>query len=108
MNQAVYDRLVSVAKACGLISYSELSKIIGLDLGRRADMEAMVTIMEEIALNEMQVGRPLLVAVVIRDDTKMPGKGLFTFAKEHGLQKDNDEVAFFTKELSRVYQQWST
>lgn len=108
MNQAVYDRLVEVAKSRGLISYAELGRVVGLDLGRRGDSLEMVAILEEIALNESQAGRPLLVAVVIREDTNMPGKGLFTWAKKQGLQKSDDDIAFFTKELSRVYQQWAT
>jgi len=107
MNRAVYDRLVAVAKSRGLITYAELGRVADLDISYLPDLDTLVRILEEIALNEIEAGRPLLVVLVIREDINMPAKGLFRFAKRHGLQKGNDDVAFFTKELARVYQAWT-
>ena len=52
----------------------------------------------------MRAKRPLLAAVVVRADTQMPSKGLFKFAKAHGLMKGSDEMGFWTAELRRVYE----
>jgi len=108
VNQAVYDRLVAVAKAKSLITYADLGKVAGLDVSNISDLDALVAILEEIALYEIHAGRPLLVVLVIREDINMPAKGLFKFAKQHGIQQDKDDVVFFMKELSRVYQHWAS
>src|SRR5690348_5582425 len=105
MNQAVYDHLVRVASEGKLISYNDLGKTADLDVGHLPDLDRLVKILEEIAEHETSQGRPLLVMVVIREDLQMPAKGLFKWAKSHGLQKGKD-FDFFATELQRVYATW--
>jgi len=107
MNQVVYDKLVAVARERSLITYAALGRAAGIDVNYLPDLDALVKILEEIAVHEMQAGRPLLVVLVIREDTNMPAKGLFKFAKKSGVQKEKDDIAFFTKELARVYEEWT-
>ncbi len=107
IGQAVHDKLVSVARAKGLVSYTELGHVADLDVADRAQLDQLVKILDEIALREVHAGRPLLPVVVIRADLQMPSKGLFKFAKKHGLMKDGDEIGFFSKELARVYAAWA-
>jgi hypothetical protein len=107
MNDAVYDKLVEVARSRSLIGYKELSGLVGLEMGRKSDLDEFVRILDEIAEHEIAAGRPVIVVVVIRDDTKMPGRGFFKFSKARGIQGDADDMAFFATELNKVYAEWS-
>jgi hypothetical protein len=106
MNDVIYQKLIGIAQAGKLISYSELACVPGLDMGRKEEMEELGRALDEIAIHEIAAGRPLLPIVVIRDDTKMPGRGLFKFARARGLLKIPDDLAFFSTELKRVYEVW--
>lgn len=106
MHQAVYDKLLSVAKARSQITYTELGNVADLDVSLAGQIDLLVQILDEIALHEIKAGRPLLPIVVMRADIQMPSKGLFKFAAKHGLLKDKDEMKFFAVELARVYEAW--
>ena len=51
-------------------------------------------------------GRPLLSAVVIRANSKIPGDRILPHGQEAGLEVDDDEQdkrAFWEQEVARVY-----
>jgi hypothetical protein len=102
----IYRKLIEVAQAGKLITYSELAGSAGLTVGDKGQMKQLSKALEQIALAEVAGGKPLLMVVVIREDTNMPGGGLFKFAKDHGLMGKMDELTFFTTELQKVYQIW--
>ena len=106
MNEGMYEKLKQVARDRSLVTYTELGKAGDLDVSIPAQMDQLVRDLDEIALHEIEAGRPLLPVVVIRADKQMPSGGLFKFAKKHGLMKDNDQVGFFSVELGRVYETW--
>jgi hypothetical protein len=106
MNQAVYDKLVAVARQRGLVAYADLARVADLDATADGGIKQLGAILDEIALNEIRAGRPLLAVVVIRADRGAPSKGLFDFARKHGLLKGKDDMAFFASELQRVYEAW--
>jgi hypothetical protein len=107
MNAAVYEKLKQVARDHKLITYTELGRAADLDVAHLPDLDKLVKLLTEIADHEVAQNRPLLVAVVIREDLGMPSKGLFQYARAKGLQgKKTDEVTFFAEELKRVYEAW--
>lgn len=107
MHQSIYDRLVAVARARKQITYADLGNVADVDVSQPGQLERLVRILDEIALQEIKAGRPLLPIVVMRADIQMPSKGLFKFAAKHGLMKGKDEMAFYAAELKRVYDLWS-
>lgn len=107
MNQAVYDKLVAVARQRSLVTYTELARVADLDVSADGGIKQLGSILDEIATYEIRAGRPLLPIVVIRADRGAPSKGLFDFARKHGLLKDKDELGYFAKELGRVYDSWA-
>jgi hypothetical protein len=107
VNQAVYDKLVAVARQRSLVTYTDLARVADLEVSADGGIKQLGSILDEIALHEVKAGRPLLPVVVIRADRGTPSKGLFDFARKHGLLKDKDEMGFFAKELRRIYEAWA-
>ncbi|HYC77087.1 MAG TPA: hypothetical protein VEI02_05605 [Planctomycetota bacterium] len=107
MNQAVYDKLIAVAKQRSLVTYADLARVADLDVAADGGVRHLGTILDEIALHEIRAGRPLLAVVVIRADRGVPSKGLFDFARKHGMLRGRDETGFFSDELRRVYEAWA-
>ena len=98
MNQAIYERLKEVARAKEVINYSEIMpnrRVIG-------------RILEEICRYEVQRGHPMLAAVVVRKDTRMPGKAFFDLAHRLDTYTGNDDRTFWKSELSRVHNYWQS
>lgn len=104
MNNSVRAALLATARARRLITYTELAAIADLDLKGEQAITQLGHLLDEIAMDDVRRKRPLLAAVVVRADTQMPSKGLFKFAKSHGLMRGNDEMGFWSFELKRVYE----
>lgn len=107
MHQAIYDRLAQVARAQGMITYSQVAPLAGLDMGNPAHRNELGRILGEISTYEHEQGRPMLSAVVIQQESGMPGQGFFTLAQELGIYGGGDDRGFFSRELSRVHAQWA-
>jgi hypothetical protein len=105
VNAAVYEKLIEVAQARKTITYGELGRLADLTLDNDEDMKELGFILDEIADQDVAAGRPLLPAVVVREDNKA-GAGLFKYARRKGLQKC-DDLTFFVTELNRVYAFWA-
>jgi hypothetical protein len=109
MNEAIYYKLVEVARAEGLISYGEVADLAGLDMGNPADRTEISWLLDEINKHEAQYERPMLSAVVVRADTQMPGQGFFVCARDIGRLPASDsieELAFWAKEVKVVHSYW--
>ena len=81
-------------------------------MGFPEDRNRIANLLDEINHCEAREGRPMISAVVVRQDTDVPGHGFFECARELGKLSgvDNEEVrlTFFCEELSRVYAQWAS
>jgi hypothetical protein len=104
-NEAVYQKLVQVAKARKSIAYGELAQTADVSIDGDDAMKVIGDILDAIADQEVAAGRPLLPIVVVSGKTNMPGGGLFKYAKRKKLQK-GDDLTFFATELRRVYDFW--
>lgn len=102
----IYDRLIAVAQSEGCISYREIAPLGGLRLESPADRNELAGILGEISKYEDQNGRPMLSAVVIRQDPALPGEGFFKLARELGLYRGGDKTEFHIAELRRVHEYW--
>src|SRR2546425_193963 len=110
MNEMIYARLTQAAKEGRFVSYADLSAAINLALTDAAGVNALNKMLEEIADYELAAGRPLLAAIIVNENSNMPGAGLFSYAKRKGLMKakDKDTLAFFLSEAKKVHDYWSS
>ncbi len=111
LRQAVYERLVAVARAGGTTTYREVAALAGLDMSREEDRRRLAQLLRAISTAEHRRGRPLLSAVVVHRARHRPGAGFFDLARELGLLQDaRDREArerFFRAELARVHATWA-
>ena len=91
------QRLIQVARRKATITYGELDPDAPRSLGTRLDPISNV---------EAAEGRPLLTAVAVNKDLRMPGAGFFTMAKDVGRFDGNDQDAFWRRELQAVWDYW--
>src|SRR5690606_12441124 len=107
MHEAIYERLIEVAKAAATTSYSDIAPMADLDMDSQADRNAIATLVDEISRHEHEQGRPLLSAVVVHKGEGTPGNGFFEMARSVGVMKPGDDrVTFFARELGRVHDIW--
>jgi len=103
----VYYKLIRTAQKRRTISYKDVAEIIGLPI--RGDHMAREAgqILGEISEWEHNEGRPLLSAVVIREDIGIPGEGFFKLARQLGKLQGQNEQDFWENELHDIYDTWS-
>lgn len=106
VNDAVYKKLIAVAKAKTTIQFTELASVADMPLEAEGDVAAMGRILDEIAELDVAEGRPLLAVLVVHGMRNMPGAGLFRFAKKKKIQK-GDDLTFFATEMARVHAYWA-
>lgn len=106
MNQTIYNQLLQVARIGGITNYSNIAHLVGLDMASPNDREEISQLLDEISSFEYDEGRPLLSAVVIRQDTNIPGNGFFTHATRLDIHAQHDNMLFFVQELRRVHDFW--
>jgi hypothetical protein len=110
MHQAIYDRLIQVARAQDTVSYSEISPLAMLDMDNPADRNVMKNLLDDINRYEHQEGRPMLSAVVVHRQDNIPGEGFFTCARNLGRftgTRPVEELEFWVAEIRLVYDVWS-
>src|SRR4051794_37763614 len=77
VNNAVYKKLVEIAKAKTTIQFVELARIADMPLDTDGDVAALGRVLDEIAEQDVASGRPLLPVLVVHGTRNMPGVGLF-------------------------------
>jgi hypothetical protein len=104
----VYCRLLNAAREKESVSYEEIGQIMDLEahLGMAKEIGQLLG---EINEDEHNNGRPMLSAVAVELNTRMPGEGFFQFAKELSKfdgETDEDKREFWRDEIQRVYEIW--
>ncbi len=105
----IYEELVRVARDERTTYYGTIAPMVGLDLDSSEDRESLFRILDGISRGEHREGRPLLSAVVVRNDAGgLPGAGFFRLARELGLHEGGGDEGFWVQEVRRVHQHWSS
>jgi hypothetical protein len=104
--QVIYAELQRVARAGRTTTYRDLAALVGLDLNRPADRDALAGTLRAISTAEHQQGRPFLSADVVLGGRRLPGRGFFTLARDLGRHTDDDDAAFHRQELAQVHATW--
>lgn len=106
MRQRIYGELQRVARAQETTNYGHVAQLAGLDLDDPPQRDLLAKLLGDISTQEHRLDRPMLSAVVVSSEENMPGKGFFTLARELGLHRGRDDLAFFVRELRRVHSAW--
>jgi hypothetical protein len=107
MKEHIRKVLIKAAKQNDTIFYSEVGKVVGLDMSNPGERSKLANILDEINREEHGLGRPLLSVVVVQKESGHPGTGFFELARELGKQKpDEDNQDFFANELRKVFDEW--
>jgi len=108
----LHRQLVGVAKGPrGVISYRDLGVKNGIAVEDEFHFNDLAGQIGTVSQYELEHGRPLLSVVVVRNDTQMPGKGFFKFARSLGVMKTTPQnelncLTFFAEEHIRVRDYW--
>lgn len=104
----VYRQLITAAQYRGLVTYTQVARILGIhSLGHNMARQ-VGQVLGEISEDEHNTDRPMLSAVAVGSGG-MPGEGFFVLARR--LQKftganSADERRFWETERERVYEVW--
>ena len=106
----LYEKLVELAKAKKLASYSEVAPLIGLDMSQEADRNEIARKLGDIVFHEHQNNRPMLTALVVHQGGyNNPGEGFFSAAEKIGLFKRTRDpmkrTIFWSNQVSLVHNQ---
>ena len=101
--QIIYPFLVALALSRQVRPYKAVA-----DLLQVASLNARIRMaLQEIDTREHLAGHPLLCAVIIRQDTGVPGAGFFRNAFDLGRDLDDqDHEWFWDDELQAVFEFW--
>ena len=109
MHRAIYDKLKDVARAKQLITYKELANVVGLDWNKDyGKCRQIFPILGAVSTSEVEQGHPMLSAVAGRQDTRMPGSGFFTLARDLGRYQGGNDHVFWIRERDEVWTFWSS
>lgn len=98
--------LIDTARQKSLITYRELTASLQTVV-IHYHSPILARLLVEIGSEESEAGRPILPALVVAQQTGIPGKGFFRIAGERG-QDVADVKAFWEDEVRRVYDYWET
>ena len=96
--------LQEIARQKKLITYSDLAREISSAHFERHDFR-LFGLIGDISEEENALGRGMLSALVVTQDERKPGLGFFELAKKLGF-KPRNHLAFWSKEVERVYAAW--
>ncbi|TET67877.1 MAG: hypothetical protein E3J40_02425 [Dehalococcoidia bacterium] len=114
MHEAIYEKLKEVARTSCLITYDELNRELklGLDFEKREDRGKVGELLGEISKHEVEAGRPMLQAMVVRKERDGtygdPGEGFYELARDLGVFHGDNKYIFWVSELNAVHNYWSS
>jgi hypothetical protein len=109
MRQAIYDKLKEMARRQQLTIYKELAAAVGLDWNKDyGQCRQIFSILRAICTAEVEQGHPMLSAIVVSQDTRMPGPGFFTLARALDCYQSGTDSSFWLAERDAVWSFWSS
>jgi hypothetical protein len=100
--------LIKKSKNRQLVNYLELANMIGSIDFNDPDYpfyRIVPYIVGEISVDEHKVGRPLLSAIVVNNQSHFPGNGFYTLARYLG-HTFSDKDTFASEEIRRCFTYW--
>lgn len=109
----IFRKLCEVARDQGIVSYSELGALVGLNMGDPRHRDCLSEILGEINIKEHEAGRPLISAVAVLKGGTRPGVGFWNIAQDPigrygGSPDQGARDDFWVREMRRVHDLWRT
>lgn len=113
MNTEIYNRLLELARARRLTTYSDIAPIAGLSMENEEDREILSKLLGGIVLHENADGRPMLTALVVhRGSDNNPGEGFFAVAEQigrfGGSRQQLVRLEFWVNQVREVHDYWTS
>ncbi|MDE6418586.1 MAG: hypothetical protein K2K49_05195 [Duncaniella sp.] len=108
---SIRKALIKRAKIGSNYSYTQLTEEVcpQFDMDDPSDRGELGHVLGNISRFEVEHGRPMLSAIVVRQDTRIQGGGFFDLAEELGLMKATDTIeGFAVAENRRVKLYWKS
>jgi len=111
MHIGIYARLVELARARQLTTYSDIAPLAGLSMDVEQDRERISQLLGEIAIHEASEGRPMLTAIVVhRGSDNNPGEGFFAITTQlgffNGSRQQLPRLEFWVRQVQLVNEHW--
>ncbi len=106
--RTIHDFLIQRARGKGLTTYTEAGALIGLNMASEIARFQIAQILDDINVNEVGQGHPMISAIVLYQNENRPGPGFFTCARGLGRLIDNDEDGFWAREVTAVHNWWGS
>jgi len=110
MNEAVYNKLIGIAKKKKSICYEDLVAEcnLHLNLGNIDDRNKLSYILGEISKYELSQNRPPLSVLVVLENKIMPSYGFFNFMDELKVRKPEEtDEQLRNRLMNWSYEYWS-
>ena len=101
----IQGELQRIASRQDVTSYEWVSKLEGVDVTGPHDYR-LFTMLDEVNQAECASGRPMLTAIVLNQETNIPGEGFFDCAKKLNRYEGGDDLTFWIREIARVHTYW--
>jgi len=113
IDATLYEKLLELAKAKKLASYSEVAPLIGLDMAQEKDRDEIARKLGDIVFFEHENNRPMLTALVVHQGgDNNPGEGFFSAAEKIGLFKSSRDpmkrLTFWSNQVTLVHNLWAS
>ena len=107
----VREEMIHFARMRGLVNYEVLAHTVGLPTERYMLQNLLPKLLGQISTDECAAKRPMLSAIVIRKDKKVPGDGFFKLAQDLGFLETGatraESTEFWKQEKEDVFREWS-
>lgn len=111
LRNAIYEELTRLAKSKAPETYGDFGRKFGfLPEDAHFENNPLWSILGDFSITECEAGRPMISALIYRQDTGMPGNGFFKLAEELypklKLNTEDKKRKFFYSELERLFKCW--
>ena len=107
----VREEMIRFARMRGLVNYEVLARTVGLPTERYMLQNLLPKLLGQISTDECAGKRPMLSAIVIRKDKRIPGDGFFKLAQDLGFLEtgatEAESTQFWQREKDDVFRTWS-
>jgi hypothetical protein len=113
IDSILYEKLVQLAKAKALASYSEVAPLIDLDMSKEEDRDEIARKLGDIVFHEHENVRPMLTALVVHyGNDNNPGEGFFSAAEKidiyNGSRDPMKRLIFWSNQVTLVHNHWTS
>lgn len=106
--EAIRDRLIAAAKRRHYLNYADLADAIGRSKAGPHWAVHIGRLLGHISTEEVAAGRPMLSAIVVSRDTRLPGEGFFGLGQQlRKVALGEDEESFARRQIEEVFDYWA-